>query len=71
MSRLERQVELALSERIFLAAISLAYDIYNPHVIFIHPPKRPTYIDFEAARMIDYAICLDRETNELFYRRIE
>ena len=69
MSRLERQVELAISERILFEAIALAYDIYGLYAI-IRPPKRPTYIDFEAARVIGYSICVDRETNELFYRPI-
>ncbi len=67
MNRLERKVEIVLSERIFFEAISLAYDMFSWYAI-PRPPPRPTYVDFEAARMVGFAICYDRNRDELTYQ---
>lgn len=63
------QIDRDLTERISHEALRLADDLSQPFA-HIKPPPRPTYIDFEAARLVGYAICRNVTTEEFFYQPI-
>lgn len=68
---LAERIDHDIEERILFEAIMLAHDFYGRYSIITHPPQRtPSFIELEAAYMLNLAICYKRETDEFFYHSI-